>query len=188
MKKALSILTAAVMSCCALSVPTASAAVEYPTYDMNLNGEVNLVDALVLLSFSAKHGMYGYNDGDFSDEVWAKCLADGDLSGDGAVTAHDASLLLIHCTEQAVQGDIDCDGDIEGSDAAWILSHYTISATGDISDYIHECYAGTFNENIKGYLLASVNARGDMNGDGIVTGADAALALDAYAKSQVYLP
>lgn len=189
MKKALSILTAAVMSCCALSVPTASAAVEYPTYDMNLNGKVDLPDAVILHHYYAVYNLNGgNNDGSISDEVWAKCQADGDLSGDGAVTAHDASLLLGICTEQAVQGDINCDGVVTASDAAMILMHYRIDVIGDVDEYIIEIGNGKLNERIESTLLASVNARGDMDGDGIVTGADAALALKVYTDFQTQVP
>lgn len=173
MKKALSILTAAVMSCCAVSVPATSASsTEYPLYDMNLDGDVDLSDVYTLFTYYQEIQIQ--KETTLSPERYAKCQADGDLSGDGFITAYDASLLFKICSDQAILGDVDCSGMITASDAAYILSYSSLYATGALEEALEKY-------DFKSWALRQAGVNGDLNADGRVTGADASLALNAYA-------
>lgn len=139
-------------------------------YDFNLDGKFTLGDVYAVLDY------YAESQGSIavlpSDEIREYISANGDVNGDGKVTALDVSVLLGYFVELSIPGDINGDGVITGTDAASILNYYCKKAASQI-----DLANGTFNE-----VYYTVELIGDMNGDGQITAYDASIVLHQYAE------
>lgn len=170
MKKALSILTAAVMSCCVLSVTSASAATA-PNYDMNLDGVIDTRDAYTLLTFYMEN--WAQVESTLSPEVYANCEANGDVRANGMIQASDAAIILVYTVENDLSGDVNFDGAVTASDAAYTLSYYSRNASGKIN-----------SDEMLSEIDYCVKNLSDMNDDGMVSAADAGTMLAVYVENQ----
>lgn len=155
-------------------------------FDFDLDGEITALDAhcLVVRYIETSTGNTLRNEFwdtsssnqddwkryDFTDEMRARCIEDGDINGDGVVTAADASFLLavIYAAEQ--QGDVNTDGFVDARDASNILAYYSAMSTGKTADYVT-------TKNME-YL-------GDFNGDGKIDAEDASAVLAEYSANSV---
>lgn len=167
MKKALSFVMASMLCCSAF--PMGASADDSLKYDFNLDGKFGYADVqTLLLYFAENQTTTSFTQ---SDEVRAKCAADGDLTGNGAINAADAHVLIKYYVENHIKGDVNEDGKLTPEDASLILSHYADKATGVINEW----------DDVD--VIQFMQNAGDIDGDSLITVVDASVVLSEYVKS-----
>ena len=147
-------------------------------YDINLDGEVNLLDFDVIMEYYAIQQIGADYRTDkraiafgITDEVYANIQANGDYDNDGFVSAKEGTIMRTYLVNTGfLSGDINRDGRVDSVDASDILSCYAKVQTTE-NYYLGEEYI-------------SLLAYGDENFDGSIDAEDASNVLSAYAKTQ----
>lgn len=174
MKKLMSAILAAAISLAALPMSVSAAGID-PSYDMDLNGKVNAADGMILLDYYAAIQKCGWNH---SDEIFNYIAENGDLTGDGNITASDCSVFLTYLKDNNIRGDINNDGVVSPADAAMVLSYYTKAQTGTL-----EMEANSYEYFIEDEYNALFF--GDLDNNDKVNLNDAIAIMDIYVDKQI---
>ena len=174
MKKVLSFVFAAVLSCFTFSMNVSAAeGVDAKGhdlfYDMDGSGAVDFKDTVAILDYYSEIQTNNYTYLD--DEVRAYIAENGDLSGDGIINSFDAALLMSYYYSFYEPGDVNLDGTVDGTDASMIMQYYAIEQTEADRTFSKE-------------EMCDIFTLGDMDGDKVVNSADASAVLKKYAEAQ----
>ena len=147
-------------------------------YDVNLDGEVNVMDASILMYYYALNQTGSDYREDkkaisvgITDEVYTNIEANCDYNNDGFVQIQDVTFCLKYlCDTGYLFGDVNQDGVVNAVDASEILS----------------CYANA--QTTEGYYMSeeyiSLLSNADVDGSLFIDADDASKVLSTYAESQ----
>lgn len=198
MKKLVSALLSGIMALSAIpmlaaaeSLPDEMTAEQFAACDFNEDGYIDNIDCQFILEYYAGWAsgqVDNLSDRYITEQVKANIAANGDLDGDGRITAIDAAFLLKYMVEntnckvehftldhfllimgdEAKLGDMNGDGYVDSVDASNILAYYARMSTDNPIDTAEMLVA---------------RYKGDINGDGSVDAIDASLVLNIYMEN-----
>lgn len=192
MKKAISLLSAALLSLSTAPMIVSaedSEPVVYEIGDVTHDGVIDAIDATLVLNYYTLIISISCpedtDDPDFASDLREELQSpryehineNGDINGDGVIDGTDAVTILKIYTDHLStittyeMGDVNHDGMIDPVDACLVLSYYTYSISGT---------DGTPDDRINHPYFKYISEYADIDGDGVINSKDATAILKIY--------